>query len=408
MPIYRYTALNRKGKEEKGIIDAPNPVQARKNLKQRGVYVRTLSQDTEKKERELFPFLTKMLYRVPRRDVALFARQLGTLLGAGLPLDRSLANIIDQTENEYLKKAIIETRAGVIEGSTLSEAMRKHPDIFPAVYHNLVSVGEKTGAYDRALLRLADLEDSNLALRTKITTAFMYPGVMIFLLGGIVVFLLKAVFPVMQRLFTQLDAELPLVTRVFIGVSKMLSFPWVLIPVAVLAIGGYAFYRWKNTPAGRRRWETIRMSPPVIGPLYKKALLARFSRNLGVMLENRVPLITALSVVSEVVDSTIFREDIQNAIGKIKEGGKISDSLRESQIVNQMTLGMLAAGEISDSVPEMVSKIADVMDGDVDAAVQRLATLLEPLMMILMGGTILAVMVAMLLPMYNLTRQIQM
>ncbi|MBX7057403.1 MAG: type II secretion system F family protein [Leptospirales bacterium] len=407
MAIYRYTALNRKGKEEKGIVDAPNPIQARKNLKARGYYVRALAQDTEKKDRDLFPFLTRLLYRVPRRDVALFTRQLGTLVGAGLPLDRSIANIVEQTENEYLKKALIEIRAGIIEGESLSDAMKKHPAIFPAVYHHIVSVGEKTGAYDSALLRLAELEEANLKLRNKITTAFTYPGVMLLMLGGIVVFLLRVVFPVMQRLFTQLDAKLPLITRVFLALSELLGPPYIFLILGMAIVGSYIFYRWKNTPSGSRRWELWKMSPPVTGTLYKKALLARFARNLGVMLENRVPLIPALQVVGEVVDSGIFREEIHTAIDRIKEGARISESFRDSRVVNQMTLGMLAAGEISDSVPQMVARIADVLDNDVDSAVQRLASLLEPLMMVLMGMTILMVMLAMLLPMYNLTSQIR-
>lgn len=408
MPIYRYTALNRKGKEEKGIVDAPNPVQARKNLRGQGLYVRTIAQDQEKKERELFPWLTQMLYRVPRRDVGLFARQLGTLLDAGLPLDRSLANIVEQTENEYLKKALIECRAAVIEGSTLSDAMQKHPAIFPPVYHNLVAVGEKTGAYEQALLRLADLEEANQRLRNKITSAAFYPLIMFLLLGSIMFFLLGWVFPAIQQLFTQVDAELPLITRIVLAVSDFVGSWKVLVLFGAFGVAGYFFNRWKKSPEGRPVWERSLLRPPLIGTLYRKALLASFTRNLGVMLENRVPLITALQVVSRVVDHAIFGEEINRAIDRIKEGSRLSEAFKDSIIVNQMTLGMLSAGELSDTVPQMVGKIADVMDTDLDSTIQKLSTLMEPMMIIIMGLAIMLIMVAILLPMYNLTRQLQM
>jgi general secretion pathway protein F len=183
MPVYKYIAIDRKGKQTKGILDAPSATQARRILRQQNLYVKTLEEDIEKRERELFPILTKFLYRVPRKDVALFARELGTLLDAGLPLDKSLTNIIEQTENLYLKKALIEIKSDVLEGESLSKAISKHPAIFPDVYANLIQVGEQTGTYERALIRLADLEEANLRLRNKVITALFYPLIMLFFFG---------------------------------------------------------------------------------------------------------------------------------------------------------------------------------------------------------------------------------
>ena len=335
-------------------------------------------------------------------------RQLGTLLDAGLPLDRSLSSISDTVENEYLKKAIIEIRAGIVEGETLSDAMQKHPAIFPPVYHHLVSVGEKTGAYEQALLRLADLEDANQALQNKVLTAAFYPLIMLFLLGGIMLFMLGVVFPKIQALFAQVKAELPFITKLVIGMSNFVASGKILIFAAAL-VGVYVlFYRWKTSPEGRKVWERFMMSLPLIGSITRKVLLTRFARNLGVMLENRVPLIAALQVVSKIVNHSIFSDEILGAIDKIKEGTRISDAFRDSLIINQMTLGMLNAGELSDSVPQMVSKIADVLDTELDGSIQRLSLLLEPIMIVVMGGVIVLIMVAILLPMYNLTRQLQM
>lgn len=409
MPIYRYEAFSRKGKQEKGIVDAANIASARKVLRLKGLYVKNLVQDDEKRERELFPVLTRLLYRVPRRDVGLFVRQLGTLLNAGLPLDRSLANIIEQTENEYLKKAMIEIRADVVEGSRLSDALKKHPAIFPPLYHSLISVGEQTGAYEQSLLRLADLERANEALRMKVTTALFYPIIMLTLLSGILIFLLAVVFPQIKEIFIEANAQLPLITRIVLGVSNTLTTPWKVVSLLVILAGGfYGFHRWKGTEEGRVQFEKYYLRIPLLGNLKRKALLARFSRNLSVMLENRVPLIIALQVVSRIVDHKIFETEINQAIDKIKEGSKITDGFRDSIIVTQMLKGMLSAGEASDTVTEMVARIADVLDDEVDATVQKLSTLLEPAMIVFMGAAIVIIMASILLPMYSLTQQFQM
>ncbi|MBE7438484.1 MAG: type II secretion system F family protein [Spirochaetales bacterium] len=408
MPIYRYIALNRNGKEEKGIIDASNPQAARKVLRAKNLYVRELVQDREKKERELFPFLTKILYRVPRRDVALFVRQLGTLLSAGLSLPNALANIIDQTENEYLKKAIIQIRSDAIEGTALSECFRKQEAIFPPIYYNLISVGEKTGIYDQSLINLADLEDRNLAMVNKVTTTLMYPVIMLFLLGAIAIFLLAYVFPQIKQLFAQLNAELPLVTRIVMGVSDLLTTPLYLLGlIAVIAGLVYAFIRWKSTPDGRTTYEKTMLKIPFAGTLIRKAVLARFTRNLAVMLANRVQLTVALQIVARVVNHSIFEKEILIALDRIKEGSKMTDSLRDSSIASQMMLGMMAAGEASDQVPEMMERIASVLEGDVDAAIMRFSTVLEPAMMVIMGATIALLMVSIMLPLYNLTKAMQ-
>ena len=408
MPIYRYQAFNRRGKEEKGIIDAGSPAVARKILKHKGLYVKNLAEDQEKKDRETFPLLSKLLYRIPRRDVGLFVRQLGTLLQAGIPLDRSLSNIIEQTENEYLAKALIEIRSGIIEGATLSDSMKKHPAIFPPLYHNLISVGEKTGTYESSLLRLADLEEANESLKRKVTSALFYPIIMLVLLGAIMVFLLAVVFPQIKQLFVQMDAELPLITKIVLGISDTLtSIPWVMGIIAVISAVVYVFQRWKATDEGREIYERFKLKLPIVGPLNRKVVLARFSRNMGVMLENRVPLITALQVISQVVEHRTFELEIKEAIEKIKEGSKLTDGFRDSTIVSQMMMGMLSAGEASDTVPDMVNRIADVLDDDVDATIQKISTLLEPAMIVIMGGAIVIIMAAILLPMYGLTEQLQ-
>ncbi len=407
MPIFHYQALDRKGRKNKGIIDAPHLTSARSILRGRGLYPRSLKQDAEKRERELFPALTRLLYSVSRRDVAFFARRLGTLLEAGLPLDRSLANVLVQTENDYLKKALIEIRSDIVEGDTLSVAMQKHPSIFPPVYHHLVSVGEKTGTYEKSLLRLAELEESNEKLRSKIVSASIYPVIMLFLLGGILAFLLAVVFPQVKQLFLELDAELPLITKIVIGISDLVTSQWSILLIVAAGIAVYFFLQWKKKSPGREKWEKFVLGLPILGILVQKVLIARFSRNLGVMLESRVPLIAALQVVAKVVRHHIFSAEILDVTEKLKEGKSLSESFQKSSILNIMVLGMLSAGESSDTVPLMVSKVAEVTERDVETSVERASTLLEPIMIMVMGLMIVIIMTAILLPMYSLTNQLQ-
>lgn len=407
MPIYRYTALDKKGKQIKGILDAPSPNQARRILRQQNLFVKLLEEDIEKRERELFPFLTRFIYKISRRDVALFVRELGTLLDAGIPLDRSLQNIIEQTENLYLKKAIIQIRSDILEGDSLSKAVRKHPQIFPEIYPNLIEVGEQTGTYERSLLRLADLEEANIKLKNKVITALFYPVIMLFFLGGIMIFLLSVVIPQIQEMFIQLNVELPLITKIVIGVSNLFISWRILLIIPVFLIIYYYFSKWYNTKEGRMKIEAFLLKIPLLGSLLRKVILARFSRNLGVMLENKVSLITALNIVSKIVNHKIFEQEILKATERIKEGNKISEAFSDSMILTYMIKGMLSAGESSDSLANMVLKIADILDEEVDSTIQRFSTLIEPAMIVLMGGMIAIIMSAILLPIYNLTRYIQ-
>lgn len=406
MPLYTYIAFGKNGKEDKGIVDAPSVQAARNKLKAKGLYVRTIQEDSEKKERELFPFLTAILYRIPRKSIALFVRQLGTLIGAGIPLDRSLANIIEQTENQNFKKVIIEMRTAITEGSSLSQSMEKHPNIFPRQYPSLISVGEKTGEYEKTLLRLADLEDASAELKNKVQVAMIYPFIMGALSFSVAIFLLMVVIPQIQELFAQFDAELPLITRIVIGISNFLTGYWWTLPIGIGG-GAYSFIRWKNSTVGKPKWDSFVLKIPIFGTLLKKMIVSSFARNLGVLLANRVSLIIALEISSNSVNNYIFQSEMKSSIGKVKEGIKLSESLQGSQVLSPMFLGMIAAGEISDTVPDMMNKLADIFDNEVDSAIKSMTQSLEPMMIVVMGGLIFTIMAAIMTPMYKLTQQIQ-
>ncbi|WP_001029467.1 type II secretion system F family protein [Leptospira interrogans] len=406
MAIYSYVAFNKKGKEEKGIIDAASLQAARSKLKNKGLYVRSISEDSERKDRELFPFLAKYLYRIPRKEVGLFSRQLATLLGAGIPLDKSLSSIVEQTENQNFRKVITGMQANITEGSSLSEAMKKHPDVFPSQFPSLVAVGEKTGDYEATLTRLAELEEKSSELKAKVQVAMVYPFIMGSLSIFVTIFLLTVVIPQIQELFLQFDAKLPLITRIVIGVSDFLiGFWWLILTLGFGGIVGFIYY--KNTPKGKRNWDEFVLKIPILGSLARKVLVSSFARNIGILLSNRVPLITTLVIVEKIVDHSIFGEEIKNAVEKIKEGEKLSSSFGGSVILPQMVLGMIAAGEVSDRVPLMMNKLADIYDSEVDTAIKTMTQSMEPLMIVVMGLLIGTIMASIMVPMYNLTQQLQ-
>lgn len=406
MALYTYTAFNKAGKAEKGIIDANNLQAARNKLKKKGLYVRQIQEDIEKKERELFPFLSKLLYRIPRKEVGLFVRQLGTLLGAGIPLDRSLNNIIDQIENQYFKKVIIEMKADITEGASLSKAMEKHPDVFPKQYSSLISVGEKTGEYESTLIRLAELEEKATELKGKVQVAMIYPLIMAGLSLFVAIFLLTVVIPQIQELFSQFDAELPWITVTVIAISDALTNYWWLM-IFSLVVSIYIFVRFKSSKEGKKKWDRFVLKIPVIGNLSRKVMISTFSRNLGVLLTNRVSLILSLQIVGRIVNNHIFQTEIEAAISNIKEGGKLSDAFQNSVILTPMVMGMITAGELTDKIPEMMNKLATIFDQEVDNTIKSMTQSLEPIMIVIMGGLIFTIMASIMLPMYKLTQQIQ-
>ncbi|PKA19652.1 type II secretion system F family protein [Leptospira haakeii] len=406
MALFTYTAFNKKGKEEKGIIDAPNIQSARAKLKSKGFYVRQISEDAERKDRELFPFLAKLLYRVPKKIIGLFSRQLGTLLGAGIPLDKSLSSIIEQTDHEVFRKVVIAMQADITEGSSLSDSMRKHPDVFPNQYPSLVSVGERTGDYETALMRLAEMEEKNLQLKGKVTTALVYPGIIFCLLQIVIIFLLTTVVPQIEHLFIEFNATLPLITQIVIGSSRILTGYWFLIfPMIGAGVVGFFFY--KSTPEGKEKWEKFVLRIPIIRTLNKKVLISNFARNLGILLTNRVPLIISLQIVEQIVNHSVFGQEIRNACDRIREGEKLSAAFTGSEILPQLVLGMMSAGEVSDRVPEMLNKLAEIYDQEVDSALKNATQAIEPLMLVFMGFAIGIIMAAIIVPMFSLTQNLQ-
>lgn len=406
MPHYQYTAFSNKGQKVTGVIEAISPQAATQKLKAQNLYVKEIRSDSTKRDRELFPFLSNILYRIKRKEAGIFARQLGTLLGAGIPLNEALTDIGDQTENPHLRKIIQEMKQQVVEGKSLSETMKQHTAVFPPVYESMIRVGEATGNYEPPLKRLADLEERNEELKARAITAMIYPMFMLAISVGVVFFLMTSVVPQLSDLFSGFKAELPLITRIVIGLSKFFSSFWYLM---VLAIFGsiYVFVRYRKTEQGKLKTDRWIMRIPFFGSLLRRIQVGLFCRNLGILVESQVPLLDALKIVSGTVTNSIFANELNAAAQQIKEGASLRESLNESVILPQMARGMIAAGESTDRLAELLIKTAEILESEVDSSVRRMTQSLEPIMIVVLGGIVAAIMAAVMLPMYKMTEYIK-
>ncbi len=406
MSIFQYKAFNLSGKEVNGHIDAPSLQSAHAQLKKKNLFVKEIKEDIGKRDRQLFPFLSKVLYHVPRKEVSLFARQLGTLLGAGIPLNDALADISEQTRNTHLQKAITEMKSSVTEGKSLSEAMSAHQDFFPAIYENMVRVGEATGSYETTLNQLADVEEKSAELRNKAITAMIYPGIMMLMTVFVVLFLLTSIVPQIESVFASFHAELPFPTRMVLALSKAAQGGWPYL--IILTLGAFfGVYRYKKTPKGRLRYDQWLLKLPLFGGLMRKLEVSRFSRNLAALLKANVSLVTGLEIVAATAKNEVFRRELSSAVRAIKEGDSLKNSLQNSVILSHMAKGMIAAGESTDRLTELMGKTADIMENEVDTAVRGLTNSLEPVMILVLGVVVGGIMASIMLPLYKMTTLIK-
>ncbi len=406
MPIFKYKGFSETGKPVEGEIEAASAMVAQKKLKAQNYYIKEIEEDTAKRDRDLFPFLSRLFYRIPRKDIGVFIRSLGTLLGAGISLDAAIHDVWETVSNRNLKNIIAQMKSGIVEGKTLSGVFADHPDIFPKVYESMVKVGEATGSYEKILNQLADMEEKNADLKNKSFNALFYPIIMVFISVGVVIFLLTYVVPMIEEIFINMNAELPLITRVVLWISNFLQN---FLPVIVLAIGGGIFFLMKyiDTPEGKLKKDTILLRIPYLGDLFRKIVVNRFAQNLGALLAANVPLLTSLEIVSGTVGNEVFRNELMAAREEIKEGSSFRDSIKNSVVLPHLVRGMIAAGESTDRIADLLLKVAAMMENEVDISVKRLTTLLEPVMILFLGGMVFVIMLAIMLPIYQLTQHIK-
>lgn len=389
MPAFAYTGLTKSGKAVKGIESADNVAALKANLKRAGVFLTAVSETTTQSSSgggtEID--LSALFDRVSQKLVARNTRLLATLLCAGVTLPESLQALTDQVESRRFKGVLSDIANKVNEGSSLADAVARYPDIFFPLYINMVRAGEASGSLETVLLRIADFMDQQEELKGKVTSAMIYPLIMTVLSGGIVMMLMINVVPQITEMFDGMNAELPWNTKFLIWISDLLAAWWALIG---LGVGGlvWLFRRWKKTEIGRATFDTVTLKLPIIGDLARKLSIARFARTLATMLASGVQLLQALDIVRALLGNYVLEKVVATARDNIREGEGIAPALKRSGQFPPLVTHMIAVGERSGQLEQMLTDVANAYDREVNIALTRMTALLEPLMIVLMGGSV--------------------
>ncbi|MFO7568454.1 MAG: type II secretion system inner membrane protein GspF [Smithellaceae bacterium] len=408
MSVYEYVALDEKGRERKGFVDATGVAAARQQLRDRGVYPTDIMPAREKKGATLAGILDVSLrQKVSAKEVSVFTRQLATLLGAGIPLVPSFGVLLAQTKNPVLLKILAQIRGDINEGKSLTASLETYPRVFAPFYINMVKAGEASGTLNLVLERLADFSENQQALMSKIRSSLAYPLIML-LVGTLVIFLLMTfVVPRITEIFTDMQQTLPLITVILIAVSHFLKSFWWLILLLLFA-GAAAFkYLTASTHAGRRFWDSVKLRAPVWGAVNRKIAIARFARTLATLLHSGVPLLTAMGIVRNVVNNIFIGETIERAAKEVEEGQSLSAPLAQSGLFPPMVTEMIAVGEQSGSLERMLDRIATAYETEAQSDILVMTSLLEPLMILAMGLMVGFIVVSILLPIFEMNQLVR-
>jgi len=397
MPVYLWVAKTKKGKTLKGQIEAANEKIARSQLKRRNLTVTKL----KPKPKDLFENVAFMQPKVKNKDIVIFTRQFSTMIDAGLPLVQGLTILAEQNENVTFRKILKEITKDVEGGSTLGEALKKHPKVFDDLFVNLVSAGEVGGILDTILQRLAAYIEKAEKLKAQIKGALTYPIVVVAIAILVIAVILIFVIPVFEDMFASFGSALPVPTQIVVNMSNFMkgNIHWVIMAVIALVV---AFKKYRGTKSGRRVTAALALKLPIFGDLLKKSAVARFTRTLGTMIQSGVPILDALEIVAKTSGNVILEEVIFDVRASIAEGQTIAEPLSETDIFPSMVVQMISVGEATGALDTMLEKIADFYEDEVDAAVDALTSMLEPLLMVFLGGSIGGLVIAMYLPIFSM------
>jgi general secretion pathway protein F len=418
VPVYAWKGLNGAGKAAAGTRDADSPKSLRQNLRKEGVFITEhremlagggrgagrvaagqAGEKTSVFKREID--FKRMLERVRPQEVAVFTRQLATLLKAGIPLAEALGALAEQSENKKLEMVLAEIRQKVNEGTSLADTLAAHPQIFPELYTNMVRSGEAAGNLDAVLARLADFLDAQYALRSKVSGALTYPLIMMVLGSLVMGVLMVVVVPKITSVFEDLGKALPWNTELLIFLSDLAGSYWWLI--LILGTGGFFWFRsWSRRPRGRALMDRIKLRLWLVGPLVRYIGVARFSRTLATMLAAGVPVLTALEIVKKVLNNTVLEKVVEEARDAIREGESIAAPLKRSGQFPPMMVHMVAVGERSGQLEAMLENVAAAYEREVEGKVARLTTLLSPLIIVTMAIAVVFIVFSILQPILDM------
>lgn len=402
MPVYDYKAKDADGSTVTGAVEAPSDVVAQDTLKERNLIVVSLS---ERKRNTLFQSSLGFFNRVPRKDVVLFARQLAVMISATVPIVQALRILVKQTSNITFKIIISEIADDVDGGAKLSASLARYPQAFSDFFVHMVRSGETTGKLDETLNYLADQQEKDYDLQSKIQGAMIYPA---FILGAMViigVLMMIFVIPKLTDALVAGGAQLPIATKILIAISSFLThFWWLLIGLAIIVYVGGRFYL--RTPGGRRQFDTIKFHLPIFGGIFEKIYLVRFSRSFSTLIASGIPATKALEIVADVIGNVIYRDLTLQTIQEVEAGNSIATVLVQSKVVPPMLPQMMIVGEQTGKLDLILDKLANFYSKELENLVANLVSIIEPLILVVMGGAVAVIVMAILLPLYNLSNAI--
>lgn len=408
MPVYEYKALDARGKHVSGIIDTESAVMARQKLRASKIFPTDIREAYDKKvmKEKRSGFLNRLFSRVRQSEITMITRQLSTLVGAGFPLVTALSTLIPQSKSTVFRKTLSQIKDAIEEGSSFAGALSLYPDTFSPIYINMVRAGESSGTLEIVLERLADIAEKQQALSNKIKSILAYPAIMSIIGAGVLFFLLAYIVPRITTIFTEVNQALPTPTRLLLATSDLLkSYWWLLL---LMGIAGIVMVQMsRKTEKGRYWIDRFILKLPVAGPLVRKLAIARFARTLGSLLENGVSMLVALDIVKNIVGNEILSETISTAAVDVEKGQALGKSLDASDTFPKLAVQMIQVGEQSGEMESMLNKVADVFETEVETSMVALTSLIEPLIIVVMGIVVGFVVLSIVLPIIEMNQLIK-
>ncbi len=404
MGAFEYTALDAGGKERKGILEGDTPRHVRQLLREKQLLPVTVAEVAQKEAKRQRSF--SLARGVSTADLSLFTRQLATLVRAGLPLEESLLAVSQQTEKPRVQSIVLGVRARVMEGHPLADGLSEFPRVFPEIYRSTVAAGEQTGKLDTVLERLADYTENREQIRQKVLAAMLYPIVLSVMCFAIVCGLMVYVVPKVVAVFESAKGKLPLITQILIATSDFVRNYGIYMAIgAGLAV--FLFKRWLRNPANKRIWHHAQLRMPMVGKLSRGFNTARFTRTFSILSASSVPVLEALRISGEVVTNLPMRDAVAEAAARVREGAPIGRSLAVSKLFPPMTIHLISSGESSGELESMLERAAISQERELDGLLAGMVGLLGPLLIVGMGGFVMAIVFAMLLPIFEMNQLIK-
>jgi len=404
MGAFEYVAMDQAGKQAKGLLEGDTPKHVRQMLRDRRLLPVSVTEVAQKEARRQSSFSLRK--GMSSGELALVTRQLASLSQSGMPLEESLLAVSQQNDNPRTKSILLGVRAKVMEGYTLADGLTDFPQAFPELYRATVAAGEQSGHLDIVLERLADYTEARQVLRQNITNAMVYPIALVVMAIGIISFMLATVVPKIVGVFQSTQAELPGLTRGLIATSDFLRDYWLVLIIGIAALG-YMVWRILQQDGPRRRYHRILLSTPITGRLTRGINTARFTRTLSILAGAGVPILDALNISAEVIENLPMRDAVTDATIRVREGGSISKSLAVSKLFPPMMIHLVSSGEAGGKLEEMLDRAAVGQEREVDGLIAALLGILQPLVIVLMGGIVLMIVLAILLPIFEINNLIQ-